>query len=41
MYSLEYSTQFKRDFKKIAKMSISDIIEVGSVISKLQLREKA
>jgi mRNA interferase YafQ len=36
MYSLEYSTQFKKDFKKITKMSIPDIIEVGNVISSLQ-----
>ncbi|EKO3629304.1 type II toxin-antitoxin system YafQ family toxin [Vibrio metschnikovii] len=36
MYSLEYSTQFK----KITKMPISDIIEVGNIISKLQRGEK-
>ncbi|EHU4917337.1 type II toxin-antitoxin system YafQ family toxin [Vibrio vulnificus] len=40
MYKLEYSTQFKKDFKKITKMPISDIIEVGNVISKLQRSEK-
>jgi len=39
MYSLEYSTQFKKDFKKITKMSIPEIIEVGHVISTLQKRE--
>ncbi|MBK8452676.1 MAG: type II toxin-antitoxin system YafQ family toxin [Thiofilum sp.] len=39
MYSLEYSTQFKKDFKKITKMSIPDIIEVGRIISKLQAGE--
>ena len=39
MYSLEYSTQFKKDFKKITKMSIPDIIEVGRVISKLKAGE--
>ncbi len=39
MYGLEYSTQFKRDFKKIIKMPISDIIEVGHVISTLQKNE--
>lgn len=36
MYILEYSTQFKKDFKKVTKMSITDIIEVGHVISELQ-----
>lgn len=39
MYSLEYSTQFKKDFKKIAKRPIPDIIEVGHVISLLQRNE--
>ncbi|MCG8611295.1 MAG: type II toxin-antitoxin system YafQ family toxin [Pseudomonadales bacterium] len=39
MYELEYSTQFKKDFKKIIKRSISDIIEVGNVISILQRGE--
>jgi len=39
MYNLEYSTQFKKDFKKITKMPISDIIEVGNIISKLQRNE--
>lgn len=39
MYELEYSTQFKKDFKKITKRSISDIIEVGNVISILQRGE--
>jgi mRNA interferase YafQ len=36
MYGLEYSTQFKKDFKKVIKMPITDVIEVGSVISELQ-----
>lgn len=36
MYSLEYSTQFKKDFKKVTKLTIQDIIEVGYVISSLQ-----
>lgn len=36
MYSLEYSTQFKKDFKKVIKMAIPDVIEVGHVISTLQ-----
>ncbi|VAW55951.1 hypothetical protein MNBD_GAMMA07-2223 [hydrothermal vent metagenome] len=39
MHDLEYSTQFKRDFKKIIKMPIPDIIEVGHVISTLQKDE--
>ncbi|WP_369812372.1 type II toxin-antitoxin system RelE/ParE family toxin [Alkalimonas delamerensis] len=39
MLSLEYSTQFKKDFKKIAKMPIPDIVEVGNIISKLQRGE--
>ena len=34
---LEYSTQFKKDFKKIAKLPIPDIVEVGHVIKQLQL----
>jgi mRNA interferase YafQ len=36
MYTLDYSTQFKKDFKKITKKPIQDIIEVGNVISELQ-----
>jgi mRNA interferase YafQ len=36
MYILDYSTQFKKDFKKVTKMTISDIIEVGNVIASLQ-----
>ncbi|MBU1621206.1 MAG: type II toxin-antitoxin system YafQ family toxin [Gammaproteobacteria bacterium] len=39
MFTLEYSTQFKKDFKKIAKMPIPDILEVGNIISKLQRGE--
>ncbi|MGF1763921.1 type II toxin-antitoxin system RelE/ParE family toxin [Aliivibrio kagoshimensis] len=39
MYSLEYSNQFKKDFKKITKMPIQDILEVGNIISKLQRGE--
>ncbi|MDT0629877.1 type II toxin-antitoxin system YafQ family toxin [Alteromonas sp. W364] len=39
MFSLEYSNQFKKDFKKITKLSIPDIIEVGNVISTLQKGE--
>ena len=37
MLSLEYSTQFKRDFKKITKPPIPDIVEIGHVIKQLQL----
>ncbi|PHS12436.1 MAG: type II toxin-antitoxin system mRNA interferase toxin, RelE/StbE family [Kangiella sp.] len=36
MFRLEYSTQFKKDFKKITKMSIPDIVEVGHIIYALQ-----
>ncbi|XGA78821.1 type II toxin-antitoxin system YafQ family toxin [Halomonas sp. CH40] len=39
MLALEYSTQFKKDFKKITKMPIPDIIEVGNIISQLQRSE--
>lgn len=30
MLTLEYSTQFKKDFKKITKMPIPDILKVGN-----------
>ena len=39
MYSLEYSNQFKKDFKKITKLAIPDIIAVGHVITMLQRDE--
>ena len=39
MHSLEYSTQFKKDFKKVTKLPIPDIVEVGRIISKLQRDE--
>jgi mRNA interferase YafQ len=39
MLKLEYSTQFKKDFKKIAKLPIPDIVEVGHVIKQLLLGE--
>ena len=39
MLKLEYSNQFKKDFKKVTKLSIPDILEVGNVISKLQREE--
>lgn len=37
MLSLEYSSQFKKDFKKVAKLAIPDVVEVGHVIKQLQL----
>ena len=37
MLKLEYSTQFKKDFKKITKLPIPDVVEVGHVIKQLQL----
>jgi len=40
MLELEYSSQFKKDFKKIAKLAIPDVIEVGHVISTLQKGEQ-
>lgn len=40
MYKLEYSSQFKKDFKKIAKLAIPDVIEVGHVITSLQQGQK-
>jgi mRNA interferase YafQ len=39
MLSLEYSAQFKKDFKKIAKLPIPDVVEVGHIIKQLQLGE--
>jgi addiction module toxin component, YafQ family/addiction module toxin, RelE/StbE family len=39
MLKLEYSSQFKKDFKKIAKLSIPDVVEVGHIIKQLQLGE--
>lgn len=39
MLTLEYSTQFKKDFKKITKLHIADLVEVGYVIKQLQLGE--
>ncbi|MCL1114136.1 type II toxin-antitoxin system YafQ family toxin [Shewanella basaltis] len=40
MYKLEYSSQFKKDFKKVAKLPIPDVIEVGHVITSLQQGQK-
>ena len=37
MHALKYSTQFKKDFKKVAKLPIPDVIEAGHVIKQLQL----
>ena len=39
MLSIEYSTQFKKDFKKVAKLAIPDVVEVGHVIKQLQLEK--
>tara|TARA_R110002167_G_scaffold84928_2_gene230595 strand:+ start:1729 stop:2001 length:273 start_codon:yes stop_codon:yes gene_type:complete len=39
MLTLEYATQFKKDFKKVAKLPIPDLVEVGHVIKLLQLGE--
>lgn len=39
MLKIEYSTQFKKDFKKIIKLSITDIAETGYVIKLLQLEK--
>ncbi|CAA0121212.1 mRNA interferase toxin YafQ [BD1-7 clade bacterium] len=39
MLELEYSSQFKKDFKKIAKLPIPDVVEAGHVIKQLQLEE--
>ena len=39
MLTLEYATQFKKDFKKIEKLPIPDVVEVGHVIKLLQLGE--
>ena len=39
MLTLEYSSQFKKDFKKITKLPIPDIVEVGKIISTLQQGE--
>ncbi len=36
MYQLEYSNQFKKDFKKVIKLPIPDMVEVGHVIKVLQ-----
>ena len=37
MLKLEYANQFKKDFRKIAKLPIPDIVEAGHVIKQLQL----
>ncbi|MBL4743193.1 MAG: type II toxin-antitoxin system YafQ family toxin [Cycloclasticus sp.] len=39
MHKLEYSNQFKKDFKKITKQPIPEVIQVGHVISTLQRGE--
>ncbi|WP_027848044.1 type II toxin-antitoxin system YafQ family toxin [Marinospirillum minutulum] len=37
MLKLEYSSQFKKDFRKITKLPIPDMVEVGHLIKQLQL----
>lgn len=39
MFKLTYSTQFKKDFKKVTKLAIPDILAIGHVITKLQNNE--
>lgn len=39
MHDLEYSTQFKKDFRKITRLPFSDIILVGHIIGRLQRGE--
>ena len=36
MHSLQYSTQFKKDFKKLRKLPIDDLKLVFGIISKLE-----
>lgn len=36
MLTIDVSSQFKKDFKKIAKLSITDIVESGYIIKLLQ-----
>jgi mRNA interferase YafQ len=36
MYKLEYSSQFKKDFKKVVKLAIPDLVEVSHIITTLQ-----
>ena len=36
MYSLQYSTQFKKDFKKLRKLPIDDLKQVFDLIRKLE-----
>ncbi|UJF20162.1 type II toxin-antitoxin system YafQ family toxin [Vibrio sp. SS-MA-C1-2] len=36
MYFIEFSTQFKKDFKKIVKLPIQEVLEIGGIISQLQ-----
>ena len=39
MYSLEYASQFRKDFKKITKLAIADIVAVRHLIGTLQRGE--
>jgi mRNA interferase YafQ len=36
MYSIQYSTQFKKDFKKLRKLPIGDLKIVFEIITKLE-----
>ena len=36
MYSIQYSTQFKKDFKKLRKLPIDDLKLVFEIITKLE-----
>lgn len=40
MLELDISNQFKKDFKKIARMPVPDIVEVGYVIKQLLLETR-
>ena len=40
MHKLEYSSQFKKDFKKIIRLPIEDMVAVGHVIGTLQRGEE-
>ncbi|MFM2480159.1 type II toxin-antitoxin system YafQ family toxin [Celerinatantimonas sp. YJH-8] len=39
MYKLEYSSQFKKDFKKVVRKAIPDVLAVGHIITLIQRGE--
>jgi mRNA interferase YafQ len=39
MLRIEFGGAFKKDFKKATKLPITEIVEIGHVIKKLQLQE--